>query len=369
MEWPNETIAEFLTLYEGEPSLWNSKNAEHKNKNDQHDAWLRIEQNLKGGTIPLQEIKKKRDSLMGTYRKLRSKVCQSIKSGSGADEIYKPDWPFYNVMAQFLNDVYTPKKTKDSEVTDDIEEIEDNRDLDASEDSKQDDEESVQFKRPKPLPKKRAKNIDIENKMNEAYDYIKQMTQKPQIPQDECSLYTQLLCKKLRGLPENTREIAMLEIDRLIFNLKQKELSSNPHAQILINPPQPTNFGHSGNLYYQPSTSYHPYPSPQQSPTYHPSPSSQSSPNYHPSPSPQQSPTYHPSPSSQSSPNYHPSPSPQPSPTYHPSPSSQPSPTYHSLSSPQPSPNYPSPQLSQVETSASQSLLKDFYEEEGSNLV
>ncbi|CAH2014376.1 unnamed protein product [Acanthoscelides obtectus] len=176
-------------------------------------------------------------------------------------------------MAQFLNDVYTPKKTKDSEVTDDIEEIEDNRDLDASEDSKQDDEESVQFKRPKPLPKKRAKNIDIENKMNEAYDYIKQMTQKPQIPQDECSLYTQLLCKKLRGLPENTREIAMLEIDRLIFNLKQKELSSNPHAQILINPPQPTNFGHSGNLYYQPSTSYHPYPSPQQSPTYHPSPS------------------------------------------------------------------------------------------------
>ncbi|CAH2021439.1 unnamed protein product [Acanthoscelides obtectus] len=188
-----------------------------------------------------------------------------------------------------------------SAVTDDIEEIEDNRDLDASEDSKQDDEESVQFKRPKPLPKKRAKNIDIENKMNEAYDYIKQMTQKPQIPQDECSLYTQLLCKKLRGLPENTREIAMLEIDRLIFNLKQKELSSNPHAQILINPPQPTNFGHSGNLYYQPSTSYHPYPSPQQSPTYHPSPSSQSSPNYHPSPSPQQSPTYHPSPSSQSS--------------------------------------------------------------------
>lgn len=54
---------------------------------------------------------------MGTYRKLRSKVSQSMKSGSGADEIYMPDWPFYNVMAQFLDDVYNPRKTKNSEVS------------------------------------------------------------------------------------------------------------------------------------------------------------------------------------------------------------------------------------------------------------
>ncbi|CAK1587199.1 unnamed protein product [Parnassius mnemosyne] len=117
MEWSNETIAEFLILYESEPSLWNSKSTEHKNKNDQHDAWLRIQMNLKNGTMQLKEIKKKKDTLMGTYRKLRSKVSQSVKSGSGADEIYKPDWPFYSVMAQFLDDVYYPRKTKNSEVS------------------------------------------------------------------------------------------------------------------------------------------------------------------------------------------------------------------------------------------------------------
>lgn len=44
--------------------------------------------------------------------------------------------------------------------------------------------------------------------------------------QDECALYTQLLCKKLQTLKESTREIAMLEIDRYIYNLKQQEKSN-----------------------------------------------------------------------------------------------------------------------------------------------
>lgn len=82
------------------------------------------------------------------------------------------------------------------------------------------------FKIPK-QPTKRSKMDNIEEKMNE---YFQQLTQKPK--QDEYSLYTQLLCKKLQGMQEKTREIAMLEIDKLVFRLKQCEIQGHSsHSQ------------------------------------------------------------------------------------------------------------------------------------------
>lgn len=112
MEWTNELIFEFLTLYENEPALWNSSSPQHKNKNDVHDAWLRIKSNLADGTIPITELKKKKENLMSTYRKVKAKIKESMKTGSGTDSIYKPEWPFYDIMAKFLDNVYKPRKTK-----------------------------------------------------------------------------------------------------------------------------------------------------------------------------------------------------------------------------------------------------------------
>lgn len=42
MEWTNQLIFEFLTLYKNEPALWNSANAEHKSKQYTYDSWCRI---------------------------------------------------------------------------------------------------------------------------------------------------------------------------------------------------------------------------------------------------------------------------------------------------------------------------------------
>lgn len=117
MEWNNDLIFEFLSLLESESALWDSKNPQHKNRNDVHDAWTRIQHTLTDGSIPLKEIKKKRDNLMSTYRKLRSRVKGSMTTGSGAGDIFKPDWPFYHVMSNFLDDVYEPRKTKNSTVS------------------------------------------------------------------------------------------------------------------------------------------------------------------------------------------------------------------------------------------------------------
>lgn len=91
MEWTNQVIFEFLTLYQNEPALWNSANAEHKNKQNTYDAWSRIKTELGDGIMTITEIKRKRDNLMSTYRRLRSKVKASKPTGTGTSDVYKPD--------------------------------------------------------------------------------------------------------------------------------------------------------------------------------------------------------------------------------------------------------------------------------------
>lgn len=114
MEWSNEVIMEFLDLYEGEPSIWNPQNADHKDRNMIHDAWKRIQGSL-SVECSLTDLKKKKENLMATYRKLAFKVKNSTKSGAGSKEAYRPEWFAYEKMASFLHSIYTPRKTKTSD--------------------------------------------------------------------------------------------------------------------------------------------------------------------------------------------------------------------------------------------------------------
>lgn len=43
---------------------------------------------------------------------------------------------------------------------------------------------------------------------------------------DKCSLYCELLGKKLSELDEQTQEYAMLEIDKFVYGLKQKKYAT-----------------------------------------------------------------------------------------------------------------------------------------------
>ncbi|XP_071056526.1 uncharacterized protein [Onthophagus taurus] len=115
MPWTNEIISECLTLYEKETIIWNPKHEEHKDRNLIHDAWIRIQQQL-SINCSLTELKKKKDTLMGTFRKCHAKVKGSMKTGSGAEDVFKPEWFAYEQMARFLNSTYNPRKTKSSEV-------------------------------------------------------------------------------------------------------------------------------------------------------------------------------------------------------------------------------------------------------------
>jgi hypothetical protein len=60
----------------------------------------------------------------------------------------------------------------------------------------------------------------VEDRVEEAYQILRKMCERP--AKDECSLYAELLAKKLRALDGNKREIVMHEISDLMFRAKMQ---------------------------------------------------------------------------------------------------------------------------------------------------
>ena len=115
MDWSNELTLEFLRLYELEPVIWNPKEPLHKNRTAVDDAWKRIEASL-NIKCSVQELKKKKESLMASFRPLLNKVKASMKTSKGADEVYRPSWFAFEAMAKFLDGVYQPRSTMNTKV-------------------------------------------------------------------------------------------------------------------------------------------------------------------------------------------------------------------------------------------------------------
>lgn len=73
--------------------------------------------------------------------------------------------------------------------------------------------------------KNKRKSSEIESRMDEAYNILKKASMEPS--RDKCSLYSELLEQKLRDFDDNTREIAMHEIDNYLFHLKRNRSHIN----------------------------------------------------------------------------------------------------------------------------------------------
>lgn len=105
MDFSTQEIFEFLDLYESEPILWDPKHALRRNRNEVKQSWERIQHSFSiDCTIDL--LKKKRDSLMATFRPLIAKVKRSMKVGADGAEVYTPSWFAYEKMSGFLLPIY-----------------------------------------------------------------------------------------------------------------------------------------------------------------------------------------------------------------------------------------------------------------------
>lgn len=82
-----------------------------------------------------------------------------------------------------------------------------------------------------PANENKRKLSDTESRLDEAYNIIKRVLVDPS--RDICLLYSELLAQKLRNFDDNTREIAMNEIDNYLFNLKHNRSQINylPHTR------------------------------------------------------------------------------------------------------------------------------------------
>ncbi|XP_014271404.1 uncharacterized protein [Halyomorpha halys] len=114
MDWSNEVIFEFLNLYEREPVIWNPLNSGHKDRHKIYDAWKRIQESM-SVECSLNDLKKKKETLMASYRKIAQKVKKYSQIGPGIKEEYKPEWFAYEKMASFLHNIYIPREGKTSD--------------------------------------------------------------------------------------------------------------------------------------------------------------------------------------------------------------------------------------------------------------
>lgn len=112
-DWSNEKTLKFLELYEGERVIWDTKDKNHKLKHKVHDAWKRISFDV---SIPIEELKAKKKSLMATFRPLLKKKKASIRSGADADDVFQPIWFAYDVMERFLGTNYDVEETINTEI-------------------------------------------------------------------------------------------------------------------------------------------------------------------------------------------------------------------------------------------------------------
>lgn len=80
IDWDQDKYIKLIQLYERNPILWDAQNVQHYNKNLKNDAWKSI-----GKEMAEDEdvIKKKMTSLLGSFRREKSKIKNSLRTGKG----------------------------------------------------------------------------------------------------------------------------------------------------------------------------------------------------------------------------------------------------------------------------------------------
>ncbi|XP_050510605.1 uncharacterized protein LOC126887240 [Diabrotica virgifera virgifera] len=227
MDWSKQEIIEFLKLYERESIIWDPYNVLNKNRSEVHYAWKRIQDELPFKKS-LEDLKRKKDSLMGTFRKLVAKVKASEGDGYDSDEVFKPQWFAFDIMAKFLRHLNVPTETIKVEKLETNTEEQD----DYIENGTQDDNISnilVSSTEPTISTNKRKATSDdsinemtkkskttqdiIFDKIDKAYDIFQSQFRE----KDECDLFGELLAKRLRALRHHQRDSLMHDMENMMY--------------------------------------------------------------------------------------------------------------------------------------------------------
>lgn len=98
--WDDTSLKMFIDLYRETEFLWNVRHLDYKNVSKRSLAMKKIADDMlsKGYGFSPEELKKKMHSLRTSYNKTNKKVKDSMKSGAGLDEVFKPKGFLYEEL-------------------------------------------------------------------------------------------------------------------------------------------------------------------------------------------------------------------------------------------------------------------------------
>ncbi|XP_013167552.1 PREDICTED: uncharacterized protein LOC106117692 [Papilio xuthus] len=233
MAWTNSQVLEFLDLYRKEPVLWDPKNPAHKTRSDITAAWNRIQASF-SMDCSVVDLKKKKESLMTSFR-----MHMNRKKKRCGD--YQPTWFLFSHMESFLGGNYECDSTSQMQQqlfnnpthAPSHQQLVTETNIGTRSNSNESNTVSrystKTFPQANAKPKKANSNIVFVKKdfKEEPQDLEKAIEIKNF---DEYDLYGQLLAKKLRKLEEHQRDVAMHEIDNIMFKAKMQGSTSQTQS-------------------------------------------------------------------------------------------------------------------------------------------
>ncbi|XP_049294037.1 uncharacterized protein LOC125769378 [Anopheles funestus] len=96
-----EQMLSLISCVERSRCLWDRSDTDYKNVNRHQDAWEAIGAEME---LPYSALKDKWSSLKGSFRHYKTLYDESLVTGSGTAEVYRPKWFAYRAM-EFLNSI------------------------------------------------------------------------------------------------------------------------------------------------------------------------------------------------------------------------------------------------------------------------
>lgn len=107
-----EFLTEFIQLYQQFPCLWQVKSKEYSDRNKKNAAYEELVIKMKevDKNATKETVVKKINTIRGCFRKEHKKVQNSLKSGSGTEDIYHPSLWYYHLLV-FVTEQDMPRNS------------------------------------------------------------------------------------------------------------------------------------------------------------------------------------------------------------------------------------------------------------------
>ncbi|KAJ8920507.1 hypothetical protein NQ315_005376 [Exocentrus adspersus] len=219
--WSNEASLALIEEYKNQPVLWNTRHGYHYSKVRKQEAWETIAYNMQAG---VNEVRQKMNSLMGSFRRERSKM----RRGEGSYAYgYNSKWFAFDKMS-FLLERHEDCSPNDQINLEQLQvKLEDDAEPDLALDSDSNlleeelkeatGEPSIGFKRepekiitsPTQPPQKKRKTKHFNNVIDQDEIYFPD--------HEECNVYGHYIVSKLRKFGPKTRAFVQHAINNVLF--------------------------------------------------------------------------------------------------------------------------------------------------------